>query len=65
MREKTVVQFKSHWQAQRFLYAHNQINLTDQSDCPPRRFQLTVTSYRPARIDAFSLWADYASEMVA
>jgi len=60
-REKIVGRFKSHRQAQRFLSAHNQINLIFR----PRRFQLTATSYRHARADAFSLWADYANEMGA
>ncbi len=31
----------------------------------PRRYQLTATSYRHARSDAFSLWADYTAEMAA
>jgi len=60
-REKIVGRFKSHRQAQRFLSAHDQINLISRS----RRFQLTATSYRHARADTFSLWADYANEMVA
>ena len=60
-REKLMGGFKSHRQAQRFLSAHDQINLIFR----PRRFQLTATSYRHARSDAFSLWADYTAEMAA
>jgi putative transposase len=60
-REKIFGRFKSHWQAQRFLSAHDQINLIFR----PRRYQLTTTSYRHARNDAFSLWTDYTAEMVA
>ena len=60
-REKIVGRFKSHRQAQRFLSAHNQINLIFR----PRRCQLTANAYRHARVDAFSLRADYANEMVA
>jgi len=60
-REKIFVRFKSHRQAQRFLSAHDQINLIFR----PRRYQLTAISYRHARTNAFSLWADYTVEMVA
>jgi putative transposase len=60
-REKVFGKFKSHRQAQRFLAAHDQINLLFR----PRRYQLNATSYRHARSDAFSLWADYTAEMVA
>ncbi len=60
-REKVFGGFKSHRQAQRFLFAHDQINLIFR----PRRYQLTATSYRHARSDAFSLWADYTAEMAA
>lgn len=60
-REKLFGRFKSHRQAQRFLSAHDQINLIFH----PRRYQLTATSYRHVRIDAFSLWADYTAEMAA
>lgn len=60
-RERIMGRFKSHWQAQRFLSAHDQINLIFR----PRRFQLTATSYRHARNDAFSLWDDYTAEMTA
>jgi putative transposase len=51
--------FKSRRQAQRFLFAHDQINLIFR----PRRYQLTATSYRHARTDAFALWVDYTAEM--
>ena len=60
-REETFARFKSHRQAQRFLFAHDQINLIFR----PRRYRFTATSYRHARADAFSLWADYAAEMAA
>lgn len=60
-REKIFGKFKSHRQAHRFLAAHDQINLLFR----PRRYQLNATSYRHARSDAFSLWADYTAEMVA
>ncbi|NVO56987.1 IS6 family transposase [Rhodobacteraceae bacterium B1Z28] len=60
-REKIMGRFKSHRQAQRFLSAHDQINLIFR----PRRYRLTATSYRHARSDAFSLWADYTAEMAA
>jgi len=60
-REKIFGGFKSQRQAQRFLSGHDQINLIFR----PRRYQLTATSYRHARTDAFSLWADYTAEMAA
>lgn len=60
-REKIFGRFKSHRQAQRFLSAHDQINLIFR----PRRYRLTATSYRHARTDAFSLWSDYTAEMAA
>jgi putative transposase len=60
-REKLFGRFKSHRQAQRFLSAHDQINLIFR----PRRYQLTATSYRRARADAFSLWSDYTAEIAA
>ena len=59
-REKIMGRFKSPRQAQRFLAAHEQINTIFK----PRRYRLTARSYRHARADAFSLWADYAREMV-
>lgn len=60
-REKIFGRFKSCRQAQRFLSAHDQINLIFR----PRRYQLTSISYRHTRTDAFSLWIDYTAEMVA
>jgi putative transposase len=58
-REKIMGRFKSTRQAQRFLSAHDQINTIFR----PRRYTLTAISYRHARADAFSLWAQYAAEM--
>ncbi len=60
-REKLMGRFKSPWQAQRFLAAHDQINTIFR----PRRYRLTTASYRHARSDAFDLWKGYALEMVA
>lgn len=60
-REKIMGRFKSPRQAQRFLSAHDQINTVFR----PRRHNLSATSYRHARADAFRLWADYTAEMVA
>ena len=60
-REKMFGRFKSHRQAQRFLSAHDQINLIFR----PRRYQLTAISYRHARSDAFILWDEYTAEMAA
>ena len=60
-REEILGRFKSHRQAQRFLSAHDQINLVFR----PRRYQLNATSYRHTRSDAFSLWSGYTAEMVA
>jgi putative transposase len=60
-REKIFGRFKSYRQPQRFLSAHDQINLIFR----PRRFQLTANSYRHARADAFGLWAEYTFEIVA
>lgn len=60
-REKIFGRFKSHRHAQRFLSAHDQINLIFR----PRSYQLTAISYRHARIDAFSLWIDFTNEMAA
>lgn len=60
-REKIMGRFKSPRQAQRFLSAHDQINTIFR----PRRYDLPATSYRHARDDAFCLWADYTTEMVA
>ncbi|MEP1539163.1 MAG: IS6 family transposase [Paracoccaceae bacterium] len=58
-REKIFGKFKSIQHAQRFLSAHDPINLIFR----PRVYQLTSTSYRHARADAFSLWRDYTAEM--
>tara|TARA_R110002049_G_scaffold27888_3_gene95576 strand:+ start:3333 stop:4043 length:711 start_codon:yes stop_codon:yes gene_type:complete len=60
-REKVFGRFKSHRQAQRFLSAHDQINLIFRL----RRHQLSATSYRYARTDAFNLWNQYTAEMAA
>lgn len=60
-REKIMGRFKFHQQAQRFLSAHDQINTIFH----PRRYHLSARSYRHARKDAFSLWADYTAEMRA
>jgi len=60
-REKILGGFKSNRQAQRFLFAHDQINLIFR----PRRYQLTATSYRHARSDAFALWVDYTAGIAA
>ncbi len=60
-REKIMGRFKSSRQAQRSLSAHDQINTIFR----PRRYTLTAVSFRHARADAFSLWADYTSEMTA
>lgn len=58
-REKIFGRFKSARHAQRFLSAHDQINTIFR----PRRYKLSVASYRHARADAFSLWQDYTGEM--
>jgi putative transposase len=60
-REKLMGRFKSPRQAQRFLAAHDQINIVFR----PRRYQLSAVSYRHARSDAFDLWRGYAAEMTA
>ena len=60
-REKIFGRFKSHRHAQRFLSAHDQINLIFR----PRRHKLNAHSYRHSRVDAFQLWADYTHEMTA
>ncbi len=59
--EKIFGRFKSARHAQRFLVAHDQINLIFR----PRRHKLTARSYRHARTDAFALWRDYTAEMTA
>ncbi len=48
-------------QAQRFLTAHDQINLIFRPHC----HKLSAVSYSHARSDAFQLWAAYAAEMTA
>ena len=58
-REKIMGRFTSPRQAQRFFAAHDQINAIFKPHC----YRLTAKSYRHARADAFSLWADYAREM--
>ena len=60
-REKIMGRFKSPRQAQRFLSAHDQINTIFR----PRRYKLSMPSYRHARTDAFRLWAEYTTEMNA
>jgi putative transposase len=60
-REKIMGRFKSPRQAQRVLVAHDQINTVF---CP-RRYQISASSYRHARADAFDLWNGYAAEMTA
>ena len=60
-REKIMGKFKSPGQAQRFLSAHDQINTIFR----PCRYKLSAPSYRHARADAFSLWADYTAQMNA
>ena len=60
-REKITGRFKSPRQAQRFLAAHDQINVIFR----PRRYRLNANSYRHARADAFRLWRDYTLEMTA
>ncbi|MCZ4256998.1 IS6 family transposase [Sulfitobacter sp. G21635-S1] len=60
-REKLMGRFKSPRQAQRFLAAHDQINIVFR----PRRYQLSAISYRHARADSFDLWRGYAAEMTA
>jgi putative transposase len=60
-REKIMGRYKSARQAQRFLAAHGQV----AAIFCPRRYRLSVLSYRHARSDAFDLWQDYAREMAA
>ncbi len=60
-REKIMARFKSPGQAQRLLSAHDQITTLFR----PKRHRLTAKSYRHARADAFSLWADYAAQLAA
>ena len=58
-REKLMGRFKSPRQAQRFLAAHDQINIVFR----PRRYRLSAEAYRQTRSDAFSLWQEYALDM--
>ena len=60
-REKIMGRFKFLRQAQRFLSAHDQINVVFR----PRRHRPSATSWRHARADAFRLWDDYAAELTA
>ncbi|MEM6889604.1 MAG: IS6 family transposase, partial [Pseudomonadota bacterium] len=60
-RAKIFGRFKSHPHAQRFLSAHDQINLIVR----PSRYQLSAISYRHARTDAFKLWDEYTAETEA
>lgn len=58
-REKLMGRFKSPSQAQRFLAAHDQINIVFRA----RRYRLSASSYCHARTDASKLWKDYTVEM--
>ena len=58
--EKIMGHFKSQGQAQLFLSAHDQIATLFR----PKRHRLTARSYRHARADAFSPWANYAADLV-
>ncbi len=60
-REKLMGRFKSPRQAQRFLAAHDQINIVFR----PRRYLMSTNAYRQTRSDAFNLWHGYALEMTA
>jgi putative transposase len=53
--------FKSAGQAQRFLATHDQIITLFRL----KRHRLSARSFRHSRADAFSLWADYAANVVA
>ena len=55
-RDKIMGRFKSPRQAQQFLAAHEQINAIFK----PGRFRLTANAYLHTRVDAISLWEDYA-----
>lgn len=56
-REKLMGRFKSPRQAQRFLAAHDQINVVFRT----RRYQLSANSFRHARADAFNPWKGYTA----
>ncbi len=60
-REKVMARFKSPGHAQRFLSTHDQIATLFR----PKRYRLSARSFRHARADAFSLWADYAAQLAA
>ena len=60
-REKIMGRFKTPRHAQRFLATHDQISVVFR----PRRYQMPANMYRQSRTDAYSLWGDYAREMVA
>lgn len=60
-REKIRGRFKSPRQTQRFLIAHEQINLLFR----PNRYRHSAQSYRHFRNDAFALWANYTLELRA
>lgn len=59
--EKLVGRFKSPRHAQRFLDAHDQINVVLR----PRRYRMSANAYCHARSDAFNLWHGYARKMNA
>lgn len=60
-REIIMGRLKSPGKAQRFLSVHDQTAALFR----PKRHRLTAASYRHARADAFSLWADFAAEITA
>lgn len=57
--EQIMGRFKPPGQAQRYLSAHHQIATLFR----PKRHRLSARSYRHARSDAFSVWADYAADL--
>lgn len=60
-RERVMGRFKSPRHTQRFLSAHDQINILFR----PRRHHLSAISYRHARSDAFAIWHDITREIAA
>lgn len=60
-REKIMGLFKSARQAQKFLSAHDEINIIFR----PRHYRLSANSYPHARSHAFDLWQGYAAKMPA
>ena len=60
-REKVMGRFKSARQAQIFLSVHDQTAALFR----PKRHYLSAISYRYARADAFSLWADMTEALAA